>query len=65
MTVQTKAPALGIWSPSGKDAPFICIEPWYGVTDVDGFDGELRDKYLVNQLLPGSSFMSEYVITIG
>ena len=65
VTVQTKAPALGIWSPSGKDAPFICIEPWYGVTDVDGFDGELRDKYLVNQLLPGSSFMSEYVITIG
>ena len=65
VTVQTKAPALGIWSPGGKDAPFICIEPWYGVTDVDGFDGELRDKYLVNQLLPGSSFMSEYVITIG
>ena len=65
VTVQTKAPALGIWSPSGKDAPFICIEPWYGVTDIDGFDGELRDKYLVNQLLPGSSFMSEYVITIG
>lgn len=65
VTVQTKAPALGIWSPGGKDAPFICIEPWYGVTDVEGFDGELRDKYLVNQLLPGSSFMSEYVITIG
>ncbi len=65
VAVQTKAPALGIWSPGGKDAPFICIEPWYGVTDVDGFDGELRDKYLVNQLLPGSSFMSEYVITIG
>lgn len=65
VTVQTKAPALGIWSPGGKDAPFICIEPWYGVTDVGGFDGELRDKYLVNQLLPGSSFMSEYVITIG
>ena len=65
VTVQTKAPALVIWSPGGKDAPFICIEPWYGVTDVDGFDGELRDKYLVNQLLPGSSFMSEYVITIG
>lgn len=65
VTVQTKAPALGLWSPKGKNAPFVCIEPWYGVTDVEGFEGALRDKYLVNQLLPGSSFMSEYVITIG
>ena len=64
VTVETKAPALGIWSPKEKDAPFICIEPWYGVADTADFNGELRDKYLVNQLLPGSSFMSEYVIGI-
>jgi len=65
VTVLTKAPAMGIWSPKGKNAPFICIEPWYGVADTAGFSGELRDKYLVNQLLPGASFMSEYVIAIG
>lgn len=64
ITVDTKAPALGIWSPYGKHAPFVCIEPWYGIHDWAGFEGEFKDKYLMNQLLPGSSFMSEYVITV-
>lgn len=64
VTVSFKSPAVGIWSPNGKNAPFVCIEPWYGVTDVDGFDGDFADRYLMNRLLPGSSFMSEYTITI-
>jgi galactose mutarotase-like enzyme len=65
VSLDFKTPAVGIWTPCGKHAPFVCIEPWYGITDAEGFDGEFRDKYLMNQLLPGSSFMSEYVITIG
>ena len=32
VTVSFDAPVFGIWSPSG-DAPFVCIEPWYGVSD--------------------------------
>ena len=65
VTLDIKTPAVGIWSPSGKHAPFICIEPWYGIHDWADYKGEFKDKYLMNQLLPGSSFMSEYTITIG
>lgn len=65
VSLDFKTPAVGIWTPFGKHAPFVCVEPWYGITDQAGFDGEFKDKYLMNQLLPGSSFMSEYVITIG
>lgn len=65
VTLDFKTPALGIWSPAGKHAPFVCIEPWYGIHDWAEYDGEFKDKYLMNQLLPGSSFMSEYTITIG
>lgn len=65
VAVDFKAPAVGIWSPQGKDAPFVCIEPWYGLADRAEYDGDFRDKYLMNQLLPGASFMSEYTITIG
>lgn len=64
VTVDVKTPAIGIWSPYGKDAQFVCIEPWYGLSDWAEFEGEFRDKYLMNQLLPGASFMSEYTITI-
>lgn len=64
VTLDFKSPAVGIWSPYGKNAPFICIEPWYGVTDVDGYEGDFANRYLTNQLLPGASFMSEYTIRI-
>jgi galactose mutarotase-like enzyme len=35
-------PYLGVWTKPG--AAFICIEPWQGVTDPQGFNGELKDK---------------------
>lgn len=65
VTLDIKTPAVGIWSPYGKDAHFVCIEPWYGIHDWAKYDGEFKDKYLMNKLLPGCSFMSEYTITIG
>ena len=35
-------PLLGIWTKPG--APFLCIEPWQGIADPEGFAGEFRDK---------------------
>ena len=33
---------LGLWTKPG--APFICIEPWHGITDPQGFAGEFSHK---------------------
>jgi galactose mutarotase-like enzyme len=33
---------LGVWTRPG--APFICIEPWQGLSDPEGFNGDIRDK---------------------
>ena len=65
VTVDYKTPVCAFWSPYGKQAPFVCIEPWYGIGDPRGWKGEFRDKLLMNHLLPGASFMSKYTITIG
>lgn len=35
-------PELGIWQKPGAD--YICIEPWAGIADPEGFTGELADK---------------------
>jgi galactose mutarotase-like enzyme len=35
-------PYLGLWSKPG--APFICIEPWHGMSDPAGFVGDFADK---------------------
>ena len=64
VTVEMKAPAVGIWSPYGKNAPFVCIEPWYGIHDTVEYNGDFRKKALMNHLQPGASFLSEYTITI-
>ncbi len=65
VTVDYKTPVCAFWSPYGKQAPFVCIEPWYGIGDPRDFKGEFKDKPLMNHLLPGASFMSKYTITIG
>lgn len=30
VTVRFDTPLFALWSPEGKEAPFLCIEPWYG-----------------------------------
>ena len=65
VTVSFRTPVIAFWSPFDKHAPFVCIEPWYGIGDPRGYNGEFRDKPLMNHLQPGASFMSEYTIQIG
>lgn len=64
VTVDFRTPVIAFWSPFQKNAPFVCIEPWYGLGDPRGFEGEFKDKPLMNHLQPGASFMSRYDITI-
>ena len=64
VTVDYCTPVCAFWSPYGKQAPFVCIEPWYGIGDPIGFKGEFKDKPLMNHLLPGASFEGGYSISI-
>lgn len=44
---------LGVWSnPNG---PFICLEPWVGRADNEGFTGSLKEKAGMEGLEPGTS----------
>ena len=64
LTVDFDAPLFGVWSPPGKNAPFICIEPWYGRCDSGDFKGELKERAWGQELGAGAEFMTEYRITI-
>jgi galactose mutarotase-like enzyme len=57
------SPYLGIWTKPGG-APFICIEPWQGVTDPVGFSGEFTAKPGVFTVAPGSVSTMETRITL-
>jgi galactose mutarotase-like enzyme len=64
LTVEMKAPLFGVWSPTGKNAPFVCIEPWYGRCDPVGYEGELSDRKWGNLLAPGAIWQSGYKISV-
>lgn len=62
ITVTLDSPVFGIWSSAPKKAPFICIEPWHGLCDLENYDGELKDRKWENSLAPGSVWKREYTI---
>jgi galactose mutarotase-like enzyme len=55
-------PRLGLWTKPG--APFVCIEPWYGISESTDFKGDLTQKVGILNLKPGEMFKSEYQIII-
>ena len=56
-------PYLGIWSKAG--APFVCIEPWYGIADKKNFEGDFKEKEGINELVKGEKFNCEFSISVG
>lgn len=63
VTVNFDAPLFGIWSPEKKNAPFVCIEPWYGRCDRESFEGNLTEREWGQKLSSGESFERHYKIT--
>ena len=61
-------PLVGIWTPYYKDtkstAPFICIEPWYGLADSVDSNKIYKNKKYINKLNIGENFEVSYDIEI-
>lgn len=56
-------PYLGLWSkPTG--APFVCIEPWYGLADIIGHNQIITEKKGIQLLDNRGIFDTHYIIKI-
>ena len=44
-------PMLGIWTKPG--AAYVCVEPWHGIADPEGYAGEFVDKPGIFLVPPG------------
>jgi galactose mutarotase-like enzyme len=53
---------FGIWAPPG--APFICLEPWYGIADIDGSSFDFTEKEGIEQLAGHKTFKCTHTISI-
>ena len=55
-------PMLGIWQKPG--ARYLCIEPWQGIADPLGFDGDFGDKPGIVSLAPGQAHAYRLEVTV-
>jgi galactose mutarotase-like enzyme len=55
-------PHLGIWTK--EDAPFLCIEPWYGYSDTDESTGNIFEKEGIQIIQANEIFNSKFTIEI-
>lgn len=55
-------PHLGIWTK--KDAPFLCIEPWYGYSDTKDSTGNIFEKEGIQIIEANENFDSKFTIEI-
>jgi galactose mutarotase-like enzyme len=53
---------LGIWTKPG--APFVCIEPWRGIADPEGFTGDFTTKPGVFTVAPGDTESLTMTVTL-
>ena len=52
-------PYLALWTKA-TGAPFVCIEPWYGHSDFDNFNGEFKDRAGMFNLEVNEEFKASY-----
>lgn len=55
-------PNFGIWTK--KDAPFICLEPWFGYSDHIDSSGDIFEKEGIQVLEPKETFQASFSIKI-
>ncbi len=56
------APTLGIWAKPG--APYVCIEPWYGIDDSCDAGRDIKKKYRILALGAGETFVFPVTVTV-
>ena len=56
-------PYLGVWSKPNL-APFVCIEPWFGVADEENSNQNIEDKRGIQVLQKDDIFSCLYSIEV-
>ncbi|WP_281164947.1 aldose 1-epimerase family protein [Liquorilactobacillus sicerae] len=55
---------VGIWSPYPVKAPFVCLEPWWGLADDRQATGDFTQKRGLHQLTSQQEFVAKFTISI-
>lgn len=59
-----RAEAFGFWAPAKKGCPFVCIEPWCGISDRYNFKGDISERQYDHCLKPNDSYLFSYKVEL-
>ncbi len=62
--VACESPVWLFWQPQGVHTPFICCEPWYGLCDEQGFEGDISQRPYINCAHAGDTWTGGYEVEI-
>ncbi len=62
--VSSDAPTWLVWQPQGLHAPFLCVEPWYGLPDPIEFNGNIWERPFLQILAPSEVWTGGYRIEL-
>ena len=57
-------PMVAFWTNPGKNAPYLCLEPWQGCADFEDADGDFLHKPHCLVLEPGEERVLRYTVTL-
>lgn len=60
--VESTSPVWLFWSPQGKQSPFVCLEPWYGMPDLQHFAGPVADRPYIQTARPHGAWRGIYTV---
>ena len=55
---------IGFWHRPKTDAPYVCIEPWYGVNDGREVKNDISQKRGIQHLNEGETFEFAWIAEI-
>lgn len=62
--MEADCPVWGIWSMPMSDASYVCIEPWWGICDTEGYEGTLEERPYTNQVAKGETWQHGFTLYI-
>lgn len=57
-------PVWGIWSMRPDEAPYVCIEPWWGICDSADYQGTLEERPYTNHVEAGEVWQEGFRIVV-
>ena len=66
-TVAVRCPnaqVWGLWAPYKEGCPFVCLEPWCGRKDKEGYLGDFSQRDYMHSLASGEEFHFDYDIEL-